>query len=95
MATLKEKIIVEAQVRELLAQNGLPEPDGVEYGFGCIRLYFEGTKTVLVVDIDDPEENRGEQIADSLYLDIEDPADDEAGYRPVNGDDDGIEGKRN
>jgi hypothetical protein len=55
MASLEEKIKVETQVRELLAQNGLPEPDGVEYGYTCIRLFFAEPKTVLIVDIDEPD----------------------------------------
>jgi hypothetical protein len=43
-------------MRELLEENGLPQPDMVEYGFTCIRLFFEESKTVLVIDIDDPPE---------------------------------------
>jgi hypothetical protein len=42
-------------MRELLEQGGLPQPDRVEYGFTCIRLFFERTKQVVVVDIDEPE----------------------------------------
>lgn len=41
-------------MRMLLKENGLPEPDWVEYGFTCIRLGFEESKTVVVVDIDEP-----------------------------------------
>jgi hypothetical protein len=81
MATLKEKIKVETQVRELLAQNGLPEPDGVEYGYTCIRLFFDDPKTVLIVDIDGPdadEEDEGEGV------DVNDPEDDFGG-RPLDG----------
>jgi hypothetical protein len=27
----------------------------VEYGFTCIRLFFNDTKQIVVIDIDDPE----------------------------------------
>ena len=55
MATLAQKINAERRMRELLEQGGLPQPDRVEYGFTCIRLFFERTKQVVVVDIDEPE----------------------------------------
>ena len=54
MATLAQKIKAEQRMRNLLEENGLPQPDFVEYGFTCIRLIFEETKTVVVVDIDEP-----------------------------------------
>jgi hypothetical protein len=81
MATLEEKIKVETQVRELLAQNGLPEPDGVEYGYTCIRLFFDEPKTVLVVDIDGPDAHEDDE---GSGVDITDP-EDEFGGRPLNG----------
>ena len=56
MATLIEKIRAEKRTRDFLEENGLPQPDHVEYGFTCIRLFFEASKTVLVVDIDEPAE---------------------------------------
>lgn len=56
MATLAQKIEAEKRLRDLLEQSGLPPPDYVEYGFTCIRFIFEDTKTVVVIDIDDPEE---------------------------------------
>ncbi len=56
MATLAQKIEAETRMRELLEESGLPQPDHVEYGFTCIRLFFEETKTVVVVDIDRPED---------------------------------------
>jgi hypothetical protein len=59
MASLKQKIEAEHGVRELLKQNGMPQPDGVEYGYGCIRLFFDEPKVVLVVDIDRPEDGYG------------------------------------
>jgi hypothetical protein len=55
MATLAQKIEAEKRMRDLLEQSDLPQPDHVEYGFTCIRLFFEDTKTVVVIDIDDPE----------------------------------------
>jgi hypothetical protein len=55
MATLAQKIEAEKQMRDLLKQNDLPEPDHVEYGYTCIRLFFEEPKLVVVVDIDEPE----------------------------------------
>ena len=57
MATLKQKIRAEAKMREVLRESGLPDPDGVEYGYGCIRLFFDEPKVCLVVDIDDPDED--------------------------------------
>lgn len=56
MATLDQKIQAEIRMRELLEAGGLPQPDHVEYGFTCIRLFFEETKTVVVIDIDQPED---------------------------------------
>ena len=60
MATLKQKIDAERKMRELLEQNGLPSPDRIEYGYTCIRLYWDETKVVVIIDID--EEN-GEESA--------------------------------
>jgi hypothetical protein len=54
MANLAEKIDCERQVRDWLDEHGLPQPDDVEYGFTCIRLFFHDPKVVLVVDIDEP-----------------------------------------
>jgi hypothetical protein len=54
MATLQQKIKCEQAAREMLQDGGLPEPDRVEYGHTCIRLFWEETKVVLVVDIDEP-----------------------------------------
>jgi hypothetical protein len=53
MATLKMKIRAEMKMRELLETEGLPPPDEVEYGIGCIRLFWNESKTVVVIDIDD------------------------------------------
>jgi hypothetical protein len=59
MATLTQKIEAETRMRDLLEESGLPQPDHVEYGFTCIRLFFNDTKTVLVIDIDQPEDVEG------------------------------------
>jgi hypothetical protein len=56
MASLAQKIEAENRMRQLLEENGLPEPDHVEYGYTCIRLFFNRTKQVVVIDIDEPEE---------------------------------------
>ena len=59
MATLAQKIEAENRMRELLKDSGLPQPDHVEYGYTCIRLFFNQTKQVVVIDIDEPEEGEG------------------------------------
>jgi hypothetical protein len=55
MATLAQKIEAEKRMRDLLREADLPQPDYVEYGFTCIRLFFNPSKTVVVIDIDNPE----------------------------------------
>ena len=55
MATLAQKIEAEKRMRDLLEENGLPQPDRVEYGFTCIRLFFNDTKHVVIIDIDEPD----------------------------------------
>ncbi len=54
-------------MREVLERNGMPQPDEVEYGFGCIRLFFHETKTVVVVDID--EDPDGEDNTEDVDID--------------------------
>lgn len=54
MATLAQKIETEKPMRDLLEDGGLPQPDYVENGFTCIRLFFNEAKVVVVIDIDDP-----------------------------------------
>jgi hypothetical protein len=54
MATSLRHIEAERRVRELLSASGLPSPDRVEYDEDCIRLFFAETKTVVVIDLDDP-----------------------------------------
>jgi hypothetical protein len=56
MATLRQHIDAERTIRGLLEDNGLPQPDHVEYGRTCIRLFWNETKSVVVVDLDDLQE---------------------------------------
>jgi hypothetical protein len=56
MATLAQKVKCEQRMRKLLKEGGLPEPDGVEYGYTCVRFFFAESRTCLVVDIDNPDE---------------------------------------
>jgi hypothetical protein len=65
MATLAEKIEAEKRMRELLEANDMPQPDFVEYGFTCIRLFFNESKLVVVVDIDDPDGAESSTDADA------------------------------
>lgn len=60
MATLAQKIDTERRMRQLIEDGGLPQPDRVEYGFTCIRLIFEASKLVVVIDIDEPGDEGGE-----------------------------------
>jgi|NGEPerStandDraft_6_1074524.scaffolds.fasta_scaffold50397_2 hypothetical protein len=75
MATLNEKIRCERDAREFVKEYGLPEPDHVEYGHTCIRLFWEEPKTVLVIDIDDPDTLGDDAAADEQAA--RDAADDE------------------
>ncbi len=54
MATLKQKLMAECRVREMIEDEGVPSPDRIEYGHGCIRVFWMEPKVVLIVDIDDP-----------------------------------------
>ena len=63
MATLREKIECEQSTRTLLEREGLPPPDAVEYGYTCIRLFWQEPKVCLVVDIDEPAEDEEEAEA--------------------------------
>ena len=65
MANLAQKIEAETRMRELLEEDGLPQPDYVEYGFTCIRLFFNETKHVVIIDIDEPEDTEEEVDTDA------------------------------
>jgi hypothetical protein len=58
MATLKQKLAAERKVREMIELEGVPMPDRIEYGFTCIRLFWDGPRVALVVDIDEPDQDR-------------------------------------
>lgn len=55
MATLKQKIRCERDAREFCLEYGLSEPDHIEYGYTCIRLFWDEPKVALVIDIDGPD----------------------------------------
>ena len=55
MATLRQKIRCERDARTFCEEYGLPEPDQIEYGYTCIRLFWDEPKTALVIDIDSPD----------------------------------------
>jgi hypothetical protein len=54
VATLSQKIAAERRIRTLLQNEGLPQPDEVEYGHTCIRLFWHDAKQVVVIQIDEP-----------------------------------------
>ncbi len=55
MATLEQKIRCERDARAWCEEYGLPEPNRIEYGYTCIRLFWDAPKTALVIDIDGPD----------------------------------------
>lgn len=58
-ATLKAKIDAEHRMRELLSSEGLPQPDAVEYGFWCVRFFFDEPKACVIIDLD-PDADDGD-----------------------------------
>ncbi|HEY3728691.1 MAG TPA: hypothetical protein VGL51_16055 [Solirubrobacteraceae bacterium] len=70
MATLKEKIDAERRMRDLIDKEGMPEPDRVEYGHTCIRLFWEQPRAVVIVDIDPPPEGY-EDDGEVAFVDAE------------------------
>jgi hypothetical protein len=56
MTTLARKVRAEKRARDLLEENGLPQPDFVEYGFTCIRLFFNRSKLAVIIELDEPED---------------------------------------
>jgi hypothetical protein len=59
MPSLAKQIEIEHQMRELLLSADLPPPAAVEYGYACVRFFFEPQKVCVVVDLDDAEGERG------------------------------------
>ncbi len=53
IATVEQKIRCEHRARELLAEQGLPVPALIEYGYTCIRLIWPESRLALRIDIDD------------------------------------------
>ncbi len=80
MATLREKIHCETKIRALLEESGLPEPDGVEYGHTCIRLFFEEPKVCLIIDIDEPPPGYEEVVEGDEMFDADDEDEPDPGY---------------
>jgi hypothetical protein len=67
MATLREKIEAERRIRALLTEGEMPAPDRIEYGFTCIRLFWNEPKVVLVIDIDKLDADGEEDDEDDDY----------------------------
>lgn len=76
VATLAKKIAAEERAIAMLADYGLPEPDAVEYGDTCIRLFWHEQKVCVVVQIDEPPEGWqfAEELEDETHLTEEDMA---------------------
>jgi hypothetical protein len=73
MAPLAANIEVEMRMREMLEKEGMPLPDEVEYGHGCIRLFWTESKVCVVVDIDDYTEVDANRIDAPPKLTLTDP----------------------
>jgi hypothetical protein len=39
-------------MRDLLRENGLPEPDAVEYDLGEVAFFWHESKSVVVIELD-------------------------------------------
>jgi hypothetical protein len=52
MAPLARKVDAERRMRDLLESGGLPQPDAIEYGEECIRLFFYESKLVVIVELE-------------------------------------------
>lgn len=65
--TLKAKRQAENRMRELLASEGMPQPDEVEYGETCLRFFFSEPQVCVVLDLDGSEDD-GEPSAGSVEL---------------------------
>jgi hypothetical protein len=53
MAPIDQKQLAERRMLQLLEDSGLPLPDEVQYGEGCVRLLWHDRKVAVVVDLDD------------------------------------------
>jgi hypothetical protein len=54
MASTEQLQEAERTMRALLEREGLPEPDEIEYGETCIRLFWHARKAVVIVSADQP-----------------------------------------
>lgn len=72
VATLGQKIAAECDGRAMLEQGGLPQPDAVEYGYTCIRFFWNDPKLMLVIEIDKPPE--GFEVVGEYLIDPDDDA---------------------
>jgi hypothetical protein len=57
MASIAQKIDAERRMRDLLDLEGIPQPDAVEYGYTCIRLFWTKSKHCVIVDLEDGPED--------------------------------------
>ncbi len=62
MSSLNMKIEAEHRMLELLAHAALPEPDRVEYGEQCIRLFWDDRALVVVIDLEEEPEVDPQEI---------------------------------
>jgi hypothetical protein len=60
--TSEEKLEAEHRLREFLKTYDLPQPDEVDYGFQCVRFYYEEPKLCLVLDLDPDAEDEPEDL---------------------------------
>ena len=60
----------EERMRELLRQNGLPEPDSVRYDPGEVAFFWHERKAVVIVELDaeDGMSSRGPSAVPPLDL---------------------------
>ena len=72
VATLEQKIAAERDGRAMLEQGGLPPPDAVEYGYTCIRFFWQEPKVMLVIEIDEPP--AGFEVVGEYLTDLDDEA---------------------
>jgi hypothetical protein len=54
MATIEQLQTAERSVRDLLDEQGMPQPDRVEYREASVALLWDETKLAVVIDVDDP-----------------------------------------
>jgi hypothetical protein len=59
MASIEELEQLDRKVRDLLSEQGLPAPSGVEYGFQCVRFFWHDSNVALVVDLEDDGDGEG------------------------------------